>query len=66
VDTTDSSAHAHTTTYLDTRAGDPFAYAGERPHGCYEGVVYLGQLVIGEDGEEEETVHPVLCRRCYG
>ncbi len=20
-----------------TRADDPFAYAGERPHGCYEG-----------------------------
>ena len=59
-----SSASAHTTDPA-TRAGDPFAYAGEeRPHGCYRGLVWIGELVIGEDGAEEEVLHPVLCRRC--
>jgi len=38
----------------------------DQGHGCYSGVVYMGQLVIGEDGEEEEVFYPVLCRRCYG
>ena len=56
-------------------AGDPFTSAprryhhpnqDDRPHGCYSGVVYIGELVIGEDGEEEEILHPVLCRRCHG
>ncbi len=76
-----SSAFAHITTDPNTRAGDPFAYAGahedveahyaslerlDAPHGCYSGVVYVGELVIGEDGEEEEILHPVLCRRCHG
>ena len=64
MDKVDSSASAHTTDPA-TRAGDPFAYAGdERPHGCYSGVVYIGELVLGESGEEEEVLHPVLCRRC--
>jgi hypothetical protein len=57
--------------------GDPFACASahedveahyaalerlEAPHGCIEGVVYIGEMVIGDDGEEE-VLHPVLCRR---
>jgi hypothetical protein len=50
-------------------AGDPF-YAASRhlderePCSCYGGVVYIGHLVEGEDGEEAEVVHPVPCRRC--
>ena len=39
----------------------------ERPHACYEGVVYIGHLV--EDpgtGEEVEVVDAVPCRRCAG
>jgi inorganic pyrophosphatase len=35
-----------------------------RPHGCYEGVVYIGHLVVGDDGEEAEVVEAVPCRRC--
>jgi hypothetical protein len=35
----------------------------ERPHGCYEGVVYLGHLVE-EDGEEVEVIERVPCKRC--
>jgi hypothetical protein len=51
-------------------AGDPFYAASRRqepdpPHGCIAGIVYLGELVIGEDGEETEQLWPVLCRRCY-
>jgi hypothetical protein len=58
-------------------AGDPFHaapdvdtveahYASlERPHACYEGVVYIGHLV--EDpgsGDEVEVIDAVPCRRC--
>ncbi len=37
----------------------------ERPHACYEGVVFIGHLV--EDpgtGEEVEVFEAVPCRRC--
>ena len=36
----------------------------ERPHACYEGVVYVGHLVVGEDGEEVEVIEAVPCGRC--
>jgi hypothetical protein len=39
----------------------------ERPHACYEGVVFMGHLV--EDpgtGEEVEVIEAVPCRRCAG
>ncbi len=53
-------------------AGDPFAYAGRdhdrhpdhHPHGCYEGVVYIGHLETTEEGEEVEVVEAVPCGRC--
>ena len=67
VDTTDSSASAHTTTDPTTRAGDPFAYAGgETPHGCIGGWVCL--CFGGEDevGEHVEEIERVPCRRCHG
>ncbi len=50
-------------------AGDPF-YAASRPHeddvphGCIDGVVYIGRMVEGEDGQEVEAFEPVPCRRC--
>jgi hypothetical protein len=31
---------------------------------CYEGFVFLGKMVIGEDGEEHEVIEAVPCRRC--
>jgi hypothetical protein len=37
----------------------------ERPHACYDGVVYIGHLV--EDpgtGEEVEVFEAVPCRKC--
>jgi hypothetical protein len=36
----------------------------ERPHACYDGVVYIGHLVVGDDGEEVEVVEALPCRRC--
>ncbi len=36
----------------------------EVPHGCYEGVVYIGHLVEDESGEEVEAITAVPCRRC--
>jgi hypothetical protein len=35
------------------------------PHGCYEGVVYIGHLARDpETGEEVEVIEAVPCRRC--
>ncbi len=36
----------------------------QRPCACNDGAVYIGHLVLGEDGEEVEAVHRVPCRRC--
>jgi hypothetical protein len=36
----------------------------ERPHACYEGVVYIGHVVVGDDGEEVEVFEAVPCCRC--
>ena len=37
----------------------------ERPHGCYEGLVFIGHLVEdSEAGEEVEVIESVPCRRC--
>lgn len=34
------------------------------PRACYEGVVYIGHLVEGGEGEETEVIEAVRCRRC--
>jgi hypothetical protein len=36
----------------------------ERPYACYEGTVYIGHLVVDEDGEEVEIFEAVPCHRC--
>ena len=36
----------------------------ERPHGCYDGLVFIGHLVEDECGEEVEVIEAVPCRRC--
>ena len=53
------------------RASDPFAHAGTRredqdhPHGCIDGVVYIGDMTEDpETGEEVEVFEAVSCRRC--
>ena len=50
--------------------GDPFTAAphydehDERPHACTDGIVFIGRLVVGDDGEEVEVFDAVPCRRC--
>jgi hypothetical protein len=34
-----------------------------RPHGCYEGFVYIGHMAEDESGEEVEVIERVPCRR---
>ena len=56
-------------------AGDPFYAASlgyrrtdqdqdDQPHGCLAGVVYIGHMVEGDDGQEVEVIEGVPCRRC--
>jgi hypothetical protein len=58
--TEDFSAHAHTTTDPATRAGDPFAFAGERCALCFGGYV---TITVEEDDQEYHEAVP--CRRCH-
>jgi hypothetical protein len=70
--TSDSSPSGHPTTYPTTLAGDPFAYAGDKPReprlgcfACYEGWVYMGfDDEVGDDDVEEEQIERVPCKRC--
>jgi hypothetical protein len=34
------------------------------PHGCISGWVYVGHLVVEDDGDEVEVIEAVRCRRC--
>jgi len=36
----------------------------ERPHGCYSGVIFIGHMVVDEDGEEVEIFSAYPCQRC--
>jgi hypothetical protein len=61
MDTTESSAPAHPST------GDPDLHLDrdERSHGCNDGWITLGQIVIDpETGEETEEYALYLCRKC--
>ena len=66
VDVNESTAHpAHLSTQVHDDTVEAHYASLERPHVCYEGVVYVGHLV--EDpgtGEEVEVIEAVLCRRC--
>jgi hypothetical protein len=65
MDTTESSApHAHPSTEEQDDTLEAHYTCLERPHACYEGVVYIGHLVVGDDGEEVGILEAVPCRRC--
>ena len=78
MDATESSAaHAHPPSEdQDHRDHDPHADddhrdpdtqdQDQRPCGCYQGVVFIGCLVVGDDGEEVEVFESIPCRRCAG
>jgi hypothetical protein len=51
----ESSAPAHPPTERDPE---------ETPHACYEGVVFIGEMVDDYMGGEVEIFWPVPCRRC--
>jgi hypothetical protein len=67
MDTTESSApHAHPSTedYDDTVEAHYSSLERLRPHACMNGTVFIGHLVVGEDGEEVEVFEALPCRRC--
>jgi hypothetical protein len=69
MDTAESSAsHAHPSTedYDDTLEAHYSGLERLRPHACIDGLVYVGHLVVGSDGEEVEVIEAVPCRRCAG
>jgi hypothetical protein len=63
---TDSSARAHPSTedHDDTVEAHYASLERGVPCGCINGLVYIGHMVIGEDGEEVEVFEAVPCRRC--
>ena len=65
MDTAESSApHAHQSTEDHDDTVESHYSCLERPHACLAGFVYVGHMVVGEDGEELEVVEAVPCRRC--
>jgi len=69
MDTEESSAsHAHPSAedHDDTLEAHYSGLERLRPHACLEGVVYIGHLVVGDDGTEVEVIEAVPCRRCAG
>ena len=61
-----SSAPAHPPTEDHDDTVEAHYSCLERPHACIDGVVYVGHLVVVDDGEEVEVVEAVPCRRCNG
>ena len=59
-----SAPHAHPSTEEHDDTVEAHYASLERPHACYEGLVYIGHLVVADDGEEVEVVEDVPCRRC--
>jgi hypothetical protein len=67
MDTTESSApHAHSSTddHDDTVDAHYYGLDRLRPCACMNGTVFIGHLVVDEDGEEVEVFEAVACRRC--
>jgi hypothetical protein len=67
MDTTESSArHAHPSTedHDDTVEAHYSGLDRLCPCACMNGTVFIGHLVVGEDGEEVEAFEAVPCRRC--
>jgi hypothetical protein len=59
--------HSYRRDTVDTnivRKDHPEGPVDETPHGCIAGVVYIGHLVEGEDGEEVEVFEVMPCKRC--
>jgi hypothetical protein len=59
-----SAPHAHPSTEDHDDTVEAHYACLERPHACIDGVVYIGHLVVGGDGEETEVIEAVPCQRC--
>jgi len=60
----DNARYAHPSTD-DTIEAHYSALEHLRPHGCYDGLVYIGYLAVDpETGDEVEIVEAARCRRC--
>jgi hypothetical protein len=69
MDTAESSAsfanaHPSTEDHGDTVEAHYSALERLRPHACIDGVVYIGHLIVGEDGEEVEVYEAYPCSKC--
>ena len=65
MDTRESSApHAHPSSKDHDDTVEAHYASLERPHACTDGTVFVGHLVVGDDGEEVEVIEAVPCRRC--
>ena len=59
----DNARYAHPSTD-DTIEAHYSALEHLRPHGCYDGLVYIGYLAVDPENDEVEIVGTVRCRRC--
>ena len=61
-----SAPHAHPSTEEqdDTLEAQFSGLERLRPCACLSGTVFIGHLVVGEDGEELEVFEAVSCKRC--
>jgi hypothetical protein len=57
-------AHPSTEDHDDTVEAHYSGLDRLRPHAFMNGTVFIGHLVVGEDGEEVEAFEAVPCRRC--
>ena len=57
-------AHPSTEEHDDTAEAHYSGLERLRPHACLKGFVYIGHMVVGDDGEEVEFIEVVPCRRC--
>jgi hypothetical protein len=57
-------AHPSTEEHDDTVEAHYACLERLYPCACIEGVVYVGHMVEGADGEETEVFDAVPCRRC--
>ncbi len=50
---------------MDTKESSAPLSTEEAPHGCYDGLVFIGHLIEdSEAGEEVEVIEAVPCRHC--
>jgi hypothetical protein len=68
MDTTESSAPTHPSTedHDDTVEAQFSGLERLRPCACMNSTIFIGHLVVGEDGEEVEVFEGVPCRCCNG